>query len=267
MSGVYREYRPSAALAPYVECYWSRAVAGGDALAAPHTVLPDGCMDLVFDFAPQPQVSGIGSGARSRPTWGGAVVGTMTVPLHVAPRPAQDFFGVRFRPAMAPAFLRASAAEFTDASVPLAAVWGREGLELEQRLAAARAIPRRVAVMERELLRRLPRLPAADLRVHAAVQLILARSGAVSIAAAASYAGITRQHLARRFAEHVGVSPKLFSRVVRFQSLLAHLHDRRALLWSDAAAAAGYYDQSHLIADFRQFAGLTPQRFFATRAA
>lgn len=264
MNSRYREYRPCAALARYVECYWSRTSANAGASVPSHIVLPDGCMDIVFDFGDlwtgtgnQPNAPG---GRR-----GGAVVGTMTAPLLVVPGFREDFFGVRFRPGVARAFFRMPAADFTDAAAPLGDVWGREAAALEEHLADS-STAGRISVLERELLRRLRNAPQPETCVEAAVRLILHRRGIVSVREACDFTGVTRQHLARCFAEHVGISPKLFSRVVRFQGLLGRVRATHNASWSVLAADSGYYDQAHLIADFRQFAGSTPERFVSERA-
>lgn len=195
---------------------------------------------------------------------GAAVVGTMTAPLLVAPGPREDFFGVRFRPGMARAFLRAPASEFTDAAVPLSETWGREGCDLEEQLATAPGARSRISLVESRLLRRLPDVPSQDPDVGAAIDLILRHRGVLTVRDVCRAAGVTRQHLARRFAEHVGIRPKLFSGVVRFRYLLGRLRVSRRTCWSDIAVALGYYDQSHLIADFHEFATATPEQFVAS---
>lgn len=263
MRDSYREYRPCAALQPFVQCYWSREATAAGAGPALNRVLPDGCIDIVFNFGDEWSSAGERERDGHR---GGAVVGTMTAPLLVRPGRREEFIGVRFRPGRAPAFLGIPAAKFTDDSIPLAAVWGREGAILEERLAVLPSAALRKTALERELLRRLARAGASDPYVDAVVGLMTRHYGVVSIARACEFAGITRQHLARRFEQHVGVRPKMFSRVVRFQSLLARLgacpiSAPPAFSWSEAALDAGYYDQAHLIADFRQFTGLTPEDF------
>jgi AraC-like DNA-binding protein len=229
-----------------------------------HRVLPDGCVDIVFNLGDTwsgPATANGRAGFR-----GGAVVGTMTAPLLVQPGRCEEFLGVRFRPGRALAFLRASAHEFTDTWVRLEDVWGREGRALEERLAALPHIAQRVALLEREFLARLRNAAASDPRVDAAVDLILRRGGAVTGLEACRCTGLTRQHLARCFQQYVGIGPKRFCRVVRFQSLLGRLRGRRPVHWAALAADSGYFDQAHLIADFRQFTGLSPQHFLSTRS-
>ncbi|MGH9805156.1 MAG: DUF6597 domain-containing transcriptional factor [Candidatus Acidiferrales bacterium] len=247
----YAEHTPCAALRLYVECFWSRAGRAGASTAAGHRVLPDGCLDIVFNFG------------DSAP-WSAAVVGTMTRPLVVEPGRREDFLGVRFRPGKARAFLRPPADEFTDRAVRLADAWGRDGAELEERLAGMPALRARLGALENALLRRLAQAPAADTRLDAAVEVIARSRGAVSVERLSGTVGWSRQHLARRFTSAVGVGPKLFCRVVRFRGLV---ESARALKlgWAEAAAEYGYYDQAHLIAEFKEFAGLTPAQFFAAR--
>ena len=221
----YTEIRPTDALAPWVECFWTRR---DDAPSTePARVLPDGCADLVFDL----------SGGDAQ------VVGTMTRPFVLEPGAQADFLGVRFRPGRAAAFLRIPLAELTDASVPLGDVWKNWDGRID------------IASLEQELLRRLD--PDRDRRVDAAVARIA--SGASRIEDVAGEIGISRQHLSRQFLHHVGVTPKTFARVLRFRRLLEALGPN--VDWADLALEHGYYDQSHLIAEFRELAGATPTSF------
>lgn len=233
----YAEIQPAVALRPWVECFWTRREeADGDDTR----VLPDGCADLVFD------VSG----------GGGMAVGTMTRPLFVPSRVAGELLGVRFRPGRAAAFLRIPLAEITDARVPLGDVWHDD---ISDRVAEA-PMQRRVALLEAELLRRLT--PDRDPRVDGAIARIVESGGAERVEALAKEIGISRQHLARQFLHHVGVPPKTFARVIRFQRLVGDRRSRHSSVdWGSLAVEHGYYDQSHLIADFRDLAGATPSSF------
>ncbi len=228
----YVEHAPSEALRPWVECFWTRSDA---APSGEHRILPDGCADLVFDL----------TAGES------AVVGTMTRPLVLPPGGPSSVLGVRFNPGRAAAFLRMPLAEITDARVPLGEIWKgwSDGL-LERRNV--------MVMLETELLRRLD--PERDLRVDAAVARIVAAGGDLRIDPLAREIGISRQHLARQFLHHVGVPPKTFARVVRFRKLTERLSARTAA-WAEVALEHGFYDQSHLIAEFRELAGITPEAF------
>jgi len=227
----YREIAPAPALRPWVECFWTRRGEAPASANLEQRVLPDGCADLVFDLAAGEAMA----------------VGTMTKPLVLPPGRRSDFFGVRFRPGRAAAFLRIPLAEITDARVPLRDLWRTD---VAERLVT---VHDRVSALESELIRRLR--PDRDARVDAAIERMAA--GDTRVETIARELGISRQHLARQFLHHVGVSPKTFARVMRFRRVLESAHDD----WADVAARHGYYDQSHLIADFREFAGGTPGAF------
>ena len=76
---------------------------------------------------------------------------------------------------------------------------------------------------------------------------------------------LSPKRLIRLFAAETGLTPKLFLRIVRFERLLADVYDNRAVDWASTAAEHGYFDQSHLIRDFRDFAGLAPTEYLARR--
>lgn len=225
---MYREIAPSPALRPWVECFWS--VSGEP--AGSRRILPDGCADLVFE-----------------PRGGEAmVVGTMTTALLLDSPADAEFMGVRFHPGRAAAFLRIPLAEITDARVPLADVWKGWSHEHPD-----------VAALEAELLRRLA--PERDRRVDQAIARIVTSGGTARVEDLARETGLTRQHLARQFLHHVGVSPKTFARVMRFRRVVDAAAHEGDLDWAEVAADHGYYDQSHLIAEFRDLAGTTPTAF------
>jgi AraC-like DNA-binding protein len=102
--------------------------------------------------------------------------------------------------------------------------------------------------------------------VRTAVEWICRQGGRIDVARVAGSLGVTRQHLARRFATHVGVTPKTFCRVVRLWRLLRRTAGGR-VNWAGLAAELGYSDQPHLVAEFRRLTGVTPGRWLAERGA
>ncbi|HEX4737253.1 MAG TPA: helix-turn-helix domain-containing protein [Allosphingosinicella sp.] len=248
---MYREYSPGPTLAQTVECYWSSAAmapAGGSIL---HRVLPDGCMDLLFDFA---------AAGGNRTT----IVGTMTRPLLVTSAGATDLFGIRFRPGGIICFLPLDATELTDDRADLSVVAGRLAGELWDRLAEA-APDRRAAVAEAALLARLPASGLIDPYVLHCVARLEATRGALPIARLEASTGLSGRQIERKFARHVGLSPKTFARVIRFRSLLSAAWAPGPRDWAGLAVDAGYADQPHLVREFRSLAGLSPTAYFAAR--
>ena len=253
---LYREVPPHPALAGHVACLWeSHAVPAGVPVRT--RVLPDNCIDILWqDAAPL-----------------GKVAGMMSRPHHVAAAAPVRTVAVRFLPGAARAFFDLPLAELQDGHPPLAELWPRHDAEA---LAAAlweRDHPTRVRfdTIERALRARLHARAAAstsasaDRLTRAAVVRMEAAGGAVRIDDLAAALGVTRQHLALLFRERVGLPAKTFAMVCRFRRAHAALRacDRPAgaVDWAALAGECGYYDQSHLIHAFNQFADATPQAF------
>ena len=77
--------------------------------------------------------------------------------------------------------------------------------------------------------------------------------------------GLSSRRFIRLFSDEVGLTPKSFCRVRRFQRTVARLHGLRAVDWAETALACGYYDQAHMIHDFRDFSGLSPASYLSCR--
>jgi AraC-like DNA-binding protein len=147
------------------------------------------------------------------------------------------------------------AGELANRAVALDALPARWAAQLPERLAALPDWPSRFALLDEALGARLAGTPPPDSRVAWAWRHLLRARGRVGIGALAAELGWSRRHLAATFRREIGLPPKMAARVLRFQ----HAHSRAAAgEWAEVAAACGYYDQAHLIRDFREFTGATP---------
>lgn len=247
----YREYPPHPALAAHVACVWAARAPGG---AQAHRVLPDNCVDILWQDGGQ----------------AGFAVGMMSSAILVASERQVWTLAVRFKPGMAGAFLHAPLQEMTDQRADIGLLWGRSDADrLADALWTSEAPLRmRLALIERELLRRL-RAASADTSGPAGTSALVQRAlaaledsgGEVRVEALAAQLGVSRQHLAAQFRQHVGLSPKLFARICRFRQATAALKAAPSPDWAQLALECGYFDQSHLIHDFHEFAGSAPERF------
>jgi AraC-like DNA-binding protein len=183
----------------------------------------------------------------------------MTGSLLVQPAGAVATMGIRFRPGGLAPFLRASAEEVTDRHVPVEDLWGAGGRLFEEELREAVDDPSRIRVAARFLLARLPDPEAPERHVERAVRRMVRRRGPVPVESLAQEFGISRRHLERSFRAEAGMTPMRLGRMIRFQSVFRAASDEAD--WVSVALACGYYDQSHLIRDFQEFAGEAPRAF------
>jgi AraC-like DNA-binding protein len=147
----------------------------------------------------------------------------------------------------------------SDRIIALADALGDGALRLRERLLNTASIEARFRCVERWLLSRLKPRTIVHPAVRWAVDRIAASGGRLSIEELATQTGFTRKHLGNLFQQQVGLSPKSLARVHRFRGALALL-DRAdgQVPWTELADACGYYDQSHLINEFRRFTGFSP---------
>ena len=176
----------------------------------------------------------------------------------------ESTMGVHFKPGGAFPFL-GPASELRDADVPLEALWGTEDAELRDRLLDAATAETRFRVLERVLLARATRLSGHHRTVAFALEQFRSVPQRLKISEVARWSGISQRRFIRVFDEEVGLTPKLFCRVRRFQRALRLVEDSREIKWAGVALGCGYFDQAHLINDFRAFSGVTPAVYLASR--
>jgi len=265
----YREQSVPPPLDAFVECVWFLAGAPGDrdgAAAQLQRILPDGCVELIFHFGERfHAMSATGMSVRQPASF---VVGMLTSPFVIAPAVHVDTMAVRFRPGGAYPFFAVPLSLLTNRAVGLDQLWGRATAgRIWQQLAETRGVAARATTISRELLHRLTSAEP-DRATASAVGDLVGTSGRARIDRVAARAGMTTRQLQRRFADRVGVSPKVLARILRFQRTLLQRApaDRSQADWVRVAAECGYADQSHLIHDYHAFAGETPATLLAAES-
>jgi AraC-like DNA-binding protein len=227
----------------WVDALWTLSASGST-----RRILPDGCIDFIFDL----------SSGRAR------VVGSMTTSQVIDTSAGARCFGVRFAPGAAAAFLGEPASALTDTDADLDELTRARELCLAERIAEASTDARRAVLITEFLESSRSRLRPLDPRVRRATQQLRNSRGALPIAELAHDLGLSERQLERLFHEHVGTRPKLFARVVRMQTALRWLESSTAYRAS-GGVAAGFADEPHLVRDFRALTGITPQQLVRER--
>lgn len=252
----YCEQRPTAALAPYLECLWFAS--GSNELATSGSierVLPDGCVEWIFHLgAPFQRATSSGDWETQPRSF---VVGELTRFLLLRPVGRIEIMGVRFKPGGAYRFLPFPLDSLTDNSIPSADVWGPQGTWLEESVLEASSDAQRQQLVEEFLLRRSERTTSRP-RFEAAIGEIIRTRGQVRVHDLAGQVGLSSRQLEREFRSRVGLSPKSLARIMRFQNLLRLVGEGALREWAYLALEGGYADQPHMVREFREFAGHSP---------
>ncbi|CAN5268198.1 helix-turn-helix domain-containing protein [soil metagenome] len=173
---------------------------------------------------------------------------------------------VGLTPVGAQRLLGVSMREVTSRVVRIGDALGVLAAELRERLLDAADWPTRFTIVERFLVDRLARSPAPPAALEWALARMHETAGNLEIRALTDELGCSRRYLISKFNDHVGVPPKVFARILRFQRACS-LAESEQFGWSEIAQQSGYYDHAHLIRDFQQFAGRTPASFSASSMA
>lgn len=234
-----------------MECFWELDEVDADPTTTPHLVVPDGRPELIVHYRrPFVRRQGGVDVAEGR----AFLFGQLLEPIELTPNGPVGVIAARLRPEGLGLFGSQPAFELTGRAIPVSQL-GYGGADLSMRVAEARSPEARRRILENFLLRRAGVSGRRRSAVSSAVDRIRRHQGSLPIERAARAVGVGRRQLERLFREQVGVSPKWFSRQVRFQALLRRLPEGLDTSWADLAADLGYYDQAHMLRDFRNLAG------------
>jgi AraC-like DNA-binding protein len=250
---MYQEHPPDIRLTPFIETYWTAIgwVENGDILSK---ILPDGCVDILFSFGDASAANGLQSFLPN-------IVGTTTTFIEVIYTGKVQMFGIRFKPAGITAFTRVPIDEFTNQRVDMTLVDSVFDEQFYDTLPEKKSIKEILQQVDTYLLNKLSYLFLPDKQMLRAVDLIEQAQGQLLLADVASRVCLGQRHFERKFKSTVGISPKTFSKIVKFKNALRNLktHPHESLF--SIAIDCGYYDQTHLIKDFKALTGDVPTNF------
>lgn len=261
----YQSHTPTPRLDPFIERFWLCSD------APPHRrerILPSGTIELVINLRDDEiRIDDPAQPGGCRRYSGAVLSGTYSAPFVIDPVQHASILGVHFRPGGAFPFLGLPAGELADAHVDLETVWGaRIAAELRERLCAAARPSERFSLIEETLLSRLRDPPARHGAVREALHLFEQGGTDVRVREVARHVGLSQKRFIQVFAAEVGLKPKLYSRIRRFQRARALVPKSASPDWARTAVDCGYFDQSHLIRDFLAFASLSPSDYLRQRS-
>jgi AraC-like DNA-binding protein len=255
----YQEFAPDKFLSPWVKCFW--LLEDSPAPDGPmDAVVPDGCPEIIVHYGDRFTEDAAVRRIVQPET---IVAGQLTRPLMLRPTGRVGMVAARFRADGLFPILGVPMHELVDRRVPLDAICSDVPV-LQAQIAEAGSDRERVSHLATFLKRKLAERCAVDAVVHHNVHAIIDSGGRISPDQLALHAGLTARQLERRFQVSVGVSPKFLCRIVRFRAIFERLQSQAP--WPAIALRCGFFDQSHLIRDFKQFAGQSPTAFLAAQS-
>jgi AraC-like DNA-binding protein len=246
-----RSYDIAPALQPYIKLICTMEC-NDDADTNYIRVLPDACVELFLNYTTTP-VAIIDNQLYKN----SIATFRMSRPVDVHMRKGQGVVAICFHAGMAYEFIRIPMNALSDSTVALADIWGCVTEEMEDKMASSPHNEARIGLIQKYLIKMLGN-GNEDRQLTYCLRQMQLSAGEISAGKLAADAGLSLRHLARKFQEHIGLSPKEYLRVSRFIRSLDHLKRYPAQSLTEIAYESGYYDQAHFIRDYKDYTGYTP---------
>lgn len=251
----YQVFLPSSDLSDFIQFFW--VLEGGSRYC--HHGMADVGVEIVFHF--KGVFNELLDGKNCGPTALMEVCGQTNKTSQFETPASFGIFGVYLFPYTLPIIFRISGKEFTRKRYAIDLIFGEEGKSLGTKILFAKNHQARIALFESYLRAQLIKIGPVDLKYPKLVKSLMHRKEMPTVTQVAGLGHISIRQLERKFNDLVGLSPKQFLRINRFQKTFTHYHSKDLNL-TQIALQHGYYDQSHFTHDFKQFSGIHPKTFF-----
>ena len=252
---------PSGTLAPYIKRYWAiENVLDKDEICI-QRIIPTGLPELLLYFTSRPKILTNNRHLSDN----SALYGQQNDFYDLELTGNVSVFSIVFQPQGLMHFFNFPLNEICNRNVSLKDIDGQAGRDLEEKMNEAITFQQRVNVVETYLFDLLKN-NFADFefkRINHISELIKQTHGNININQMASAACLSRKQFERVFSNQIGISPKQYLRIIRFQSAIFHKQQNNNMNMIELTYKSGYFDQSHFIADFKSLCGMTPKQYFA----
>jgi len=257
----YHISKPSVFLSQYVRQYWAIEDCVPKGGVHIQRIVPNGLMELMFYLGNKPE----SLDEKKHLTENTILSGQQKTYYDIVVSGKLSLFSISFQPYGAKLFFDIPSNEFFDQNIPLKYLLKGKTVELEAELFESGSFEEKIYIIERFLFNQI-RNKAREYetnRIINSVALINRSNGLIDIETLSSSACLSRKQYERTFAEFIGSSPKQFLRTVRFQNSLHEKQRNKSICLTELAYMCGYYDQSHMINDYKSLSGKTPSQYFS----
>ncbi|MBK7705427.1 MAG: helix-turn-helix transcriptional regulator [Acidobacteria bacterium] len=257
---IFETYIPKPPLDRFVQCLIFH-----EAFSPLHRVdrfLPDGNVEIIIDLNDQAQFIYDNDSLKEiqacNRVWAS---GVRTEPITIPSGKDASMMIVAFKRGMAYPFFPFPMNEIADCVVDADLIWGDDFALLREQISENKRSNRKFEIVEEFLVRAHLSRMILNPCVEYAIETIVATPDAVSMGELTQKIGFSQKHFISMFTKQVGITPKRYLKIMRFQKTIELIENQRVVDWSDIAHGAGFFDQSHFIHDFKTFSGFTPDDY------
>ena len=256
---------PSKLLAPYIKRYWAIENSLDQGEKCVQRIIPTGLTELLLYFTSHPKMLTDNKHLSDN----AALYGHQNDFYDIELTGDLSVFSIVFEPQGLMQFFKFPLHEICNRNVPLQHISGQSGRDLEEKMSEAITFRQRVNIAETFFLNLLKNnfIDFEFRRINHIVELIKRSPGNINIVQMTSEACLSRKQFERIFAENIGISPKQYLKIIRFQFSIFQKQQNADLNMTELSCESGYFDQSHFTGDFKSLCGLTPKQYFAENEA
>jgi len=253
------EFSPSAALSPYVDCYWYQSFDSEPVLESPiQRCVPLGMTELIFHITRRGEWVVLENGIW-KPLPDAIVVGVYKDAVVWKANSDCKAFGIRLKPEAMLHLFNIPAARIVNNYTDINTFFGKDMSCLTGKIFGQVLIPQLIAAAEEFLLAQLRNANQTFRYLAEGTKLIRQSKGEISLEDLSTSLCISERQLQRCFKDGIGMGPKAYLRIIRFRNAYEYLHQNGCnISWADVSYHFGYADQAHFIRDFKQFTGAVP---------
>jgi AraC-like DNA-binding protein len=261
---VFQTYLPKAPLSDFVEMLW--AYEGYITTHEKERLLPTGTAELVINLREdQTRIYNANRPQTFETRTGSVICGIHSKPFVIDTETQFSVIGVHFKPGGFFPFFPFPAMELHNCVLSLEDVWSKTARELRERLLETGSPQLRFQILENFLLKHARKSLSRHCAVGFALKRFQQTPHTETISSVVERTGFSQRRFIEAFSNEVGVTPKLFCRIQRFQNVIQGVHKKENVQWLETALDNGFFDQAHFIRDFREFSGINPSAYLKQR--
>lgn len=253
----FNRYEPEERLKNLVECYW--IAEDNDPIAVLQKIIPDGFPEIIFHYGDPYKIK---LGDQWAIQSNNLFAGQITKFFYLENTGRSGMVGIKFKPSAPAQLFGLKMADFTNKVLILKDVVGDNLGSLENELLAVPGHdPMKMIMTIEAALKKVDIAKSKENIIDQAIHLIFSTHGMIYISAICDQVETNERNLQRLFNNLIGMSPKFYTRIIRFSYIFKLAHEKK-LSWSEVGLESGFYDQSHFIKNFKAFTGEDPTHYF-----
>ena len=251
----FQRFAPDKQLEQLIESYW--IVKDDDTRPRQQKIVPDGFTEIIFHLGDAYRI-------RLYNEWElqseSLLAGQIRKHFFLENTGRSDIVGIKLKPTALTHLFGLDMHQFTDKVVDLSPVLGNHFSETSNRLRESNDFVEKVSFLNTHFKKLLSENPFRVTAADRAVGIILSNHGMLPVSAISRSAGVGERQLENLFKKYIGLSPKFFTRVIRFSYIFTLIQENKQN-WSGIAYDASFFDQSHFIRNFKDFTGENPSDY------